>query len=560
METDPRSPVCLAPHFSFLPIDSSKGQIRLLKIEPGRDGEVIQCSYRLTTVNGDIQYETLSYVWGNLNANRSIVVEGTEVDALCINQEDSAEKMAQVDMMHKIFSECARCYMWMGAIDAASLNMTESEAFEAASGGLDAIRLLSGEDPEWKLPPSLTTYAQRRKAGSAIVSLMHTPWWQRIWTVQEATSPKRASVLWGPLSLPWSYMTRTAERLIGGEWPPSDRLVLSDLFDNYSFFTSPMLALIWAARWIEAPHGPYDMLYRFRYRRSTDPRDKVYVILNLVAEGTYPLPSVRSSDYAVPTADLYRRVMLDLLRHEHGLRPLIGFRGEPKSVPGLPSWVVDWSTAPEGQDKAAFWEHSKFWYKYTADRGLPMLDTGRMTWPEHGDDVLSVNGVFFEKILACSDIMSQDDSEEHLEGMAREVIAKALAEDPRFRVISEVYWQAALGDILEGNYADLNEHLEGVTGDEYWRNEMLRDQRLFITENGAVGLDPSGTSVGDEVWVLSGGRSPFLLGPLNKSDVDVKGEDWSCHYTFRGDVFIPGIMNGEAVNSRIDTQRFVHIH
>ncbi|KAJ3561796.1 hypothetical protein NPX13_g8807 [Xylaria arbuscula] len=189
-----------------------------------------------------------------------------------------------------------------------------------------------------------------------------------------------------------------------------------------------------------------------------------------------------------------------------------------------------------------------------------MLDTGRMTWPEHGDDVLSVNGVFFERILACSDIMSQDDSEEHLEGMAREVITKALAEDPRFRVISEVYWQVALGDILEGNYADPNEHLEGVMGDEYWRNEMLRDQRLFITENGAVGLGPSGTSVGDEVWVLSGGRSPFLLGPLHKSDADVKGEDWPYHYTFRGDVFIPGIMNGEAVDSRIDTQRFVHIH
>ncbi|KAJ3561111.1 hypothetical protein NPX13_g9070 [Xylaria arbuscula] len=132
METDPRSPVCLAPHFSFLPIDSSKGEIRLLKIEPGRDGEVIQCSYRLTTVNGDIQYETLSYVWGDLNANKSIIVEGTEVgltdnlfnalsrirhasepryiwvDALCINQEDGAEKMSQVDMMHKIFSESLR--------------------------------------------------------------------------------------------------------------------------------------------------------------------------------------------------------------------------------------------------------------------------------------------------------------------------------------------------------------------------------------------------------------------------------------------------------------------
>ena len=450
--------------------------------------------------------------------------------------------------------------MWMGDIDAAALHMTEPEALAAAQGGLDAIRFLSGEDPEWNVPFSLTTQSQKCKAGDAIVLLLQSPWWQRIWTVQEATSPKHGVVLWGPLSLPWGYMTLTAERLIRGEWPPEEHLAIYDLFPNYSFFTSPMLALIWAARWVSAPHGPYEMLYRFRYRRSTDPRDKVYVILNLVAENTYPLPSVRSSDYTIPTAILYRRVMLDLLRHEHGLRPLIGFRGEPKSVAGLPSWVVDWSGAPEGQGRAAFWEHDKFWYNYTADRGLPMLDLDRLTWPEQGDDVLNVNGVFFEKILTCSDLMAQDDSEERREEMMGEMIAKALVEDPRFRVISEVYWQAALEDILEGNYADPNENLEGVMGDAYWRLEMLRDQRLFITENGAVGLGPSGTEAGDEVWVLSGGRSPFLLGPLHMSDNASKSEDVAYHYTIKGDVFIPGIMNGEAVDSRKDTQRFVHIH
>ncbi|KAI0909235.1 heterokaryon incompatibility protein-domain-containing protein [Ustulina deusta] len=519
-----------------------------------------------------------------MEGRRTIIVEGTEaeltdnlfdaltrirhetqprhlwVDALCINQEDGAEKTAQVDMMHKIYSNCLQCYMWLGNIDATTMGTTESEALAAAEGALDAIRLFSGTDPEYHLPSSLATKTQRAQAGTALKTLMSSPWWSRIWTVQEATSPKNATVLWGPLSLPWNFMKQATEKLIWGQYPPVERLNANDLVDNYSFFTAPIIGLIWASGWVVQPHPPFDMLYRFRYRDSTDPRDKVYVILNLVAEGTYPLPSVRSSDYTLNTAVLYRRVMLDLLRYGSGLRVMIGFRGERKSVPGLPSWVVDWTRQPAEQETAAFWEHSKFWLNYTADRGLPMLDLDQLISPELGEDVLNVNGVFFDKILACSDAIARGEEGDRLYEMVAEVIAKALTEEPRFRVISEVYWQEALVDIIEGNYADSEEIIEGVNGDAYWRGVMLRHQRLFITENGAVGLGPSGTSIGDEVWVLSGGRSPFLLGPLDANDAAVKSQDSSYHYTFRGDVFVPGIMEGEAVDSRIENQRFVYIH
>ncbi|KAI1350567.1 HET-domain-containing protein [Xylaria sp. FL0043] len=585
MDTDPRSPVCLAPHFAFLPIDSSQGQIRLLKIDPGREHEVIRCSYRISTVhNDDVPYETLSYVWGRMEGHRTIMVEGTQaeltdnlfdaltrirheteprylwVDALCINQEDGAEKTAQVDMMHRIYRDCVQCNMWMGKIDAVAMDATELNALEAAKGALDAIRLFSGADPEYNVPSSLATKAQQAKAGRALQVLMSSAWWSRIWTVQEATSPKNAMVLWGPLSIPWNFMTQAAEKLVWSQYPPAERIDAGDIVDNYSFFTAPILGLLWASNWIIDPHPPLEMLWRFRYRHSTDPRDKVYVILNLVAEGTYPLSSVRSSDYALNTAVLYRRVMLDLFRDEHGLRPLIGFRGEPKSVPGLPSWVNDWSRPPEGQDIAAVWEHNQFWFNYTADRGLPMLDLDELTSPEYGEEVLNVNGVFFDKILACSDVIARNEGEDRLHEMITELMAKALAEEPRFRVISEVYWQEALVDIVEGNYANPEEIIEGSTADAFWRAEMLRFQRLFITENGAVGLGPSNSSIGDEVWILCGGRFPFLLAPLHVDDTDARNREPSYHYTFRGDVFVPGIMGGEAVDSRVDNQRFVHIH
>ncbi|TGJ78891.1 hypothetical protein E0Z10_g9870 [Xylaria hypoxylon] len=449
--------------------------------------------------------------------------------------------------------------MWMGNIDVNAMGTTEPAALAAATGALDAIRLLAGIDPEYRIPSSLARRARKAKAGKAIKLLMASPWWSRIWTVQETTSPKNATILWGPLSIPWSFMKDAAENLIQGHYPPAERLRVHDLVDEFGFFTYQILGLMFAARWVVQPHPPLEMLWRFRYRDSTDPRDKVYVILNLVAEGTYPLPSVPTSNYTLTTVVLYRRVMLDLLCNERGLRAMIGLRGERKSVPGLPSWVVDWSRPIEGFGISDFWAHSRFWLTYTANRGLPMLNLDELTSPDHGEDVLNVNGVFFDKILVCSDVITKEEEGDRLYELAAELIAKALVEKPH-RVISEDYWHEALVDIIKGNYAKPEIIIEGVSSDAYWREEMLKYQQLFITENGAVGLGPSRTSIGDEVWVLSGGQSPFLLGPLHANDAAIKSQDCSYHYTFRGDVFVPAIMGGEAVESRIENQRFVHIH
>ncbi|KAI3317381.1 HET-domain-containing protein [Xylariaceae sp. AK1471] len=590
MSTDPRSPVFLAPHFAFLPIDSAEGEIRLLKVSPGRDSDAIQCSYEIANVNDneDVPHETVSYVWGKMDSKRTIliddmVVELTEnlfnalrrvrhatrnrylwVDALCINQEDDAEKAAQVNIMHRIFSRCARCNIWMGNIDAAGLGVTDSEAVEAARGALDVIRILAGEDIGRNLYPYLATTTQHIQAGKALKILMAAPWWTRIWTVQEATSPWNLNVLWGPLSIPWHLLMKASEELVEGNYHAGERLDYYDIFPegNSAFLTGPIIGLRIASEWAVEPESTLNMLWRFRYRDSTDPRDKVFVILNLVAEGLCPLPSVSCSDYGISTPVLFRRVMLDLLREEHGLRPLISMRGERKSTPGLPSWVIDWSLPHEWPPLARFWEHNYFYFSYTADRGLPMLDRDEMISPEYGENVLNLNGLFYDKVLACSDVIAEGEEEDQLQQMCTELIAMALAEQSHHRIISEVYCRQALTDIIEGNFADETDIFEGEPADEYWRHNMFSNQRLFITENGEVGLGPSTTSVGDEVWILSGGRSPFLLSPLHADREDRKTQDRDAlyHYLFRGDVFVPGIENGEAVESRIENQRFVHIH
>jgi hypothetical protein len=57
------------------------------------------------------------------------------------------------------------------------------------------------------------------------------------------------------------------------------------------------------------------------------------------------------------------------------------------------------------------------------------------------------------------------------------------------------------------------------------------------TERGYLGLAPDQAQVGDVVAVLNGGELPSILRPTNKAK----------EFQYVGDVYVHGIMNGEAL-------------
>jgi hypothetical protein len=60
---------------------------------------------------------------------------------------------------------------------------------------------------------------------------------------------------------------------------------------------------------------------------------------------------------------------------------------------------------------------------------------------------------------------------------------------------------------------------------------------LLQTDDGQIGLCPSGTRQGDIVAILHGGRVPYILRAKNESE-----------FYFIGECFLQGFMNGEAFN------------
>lgn len=116
----------------YTPFKSVEKEIRLLKISSGLEDDPLRCSLEPIALDGDARYTALSYCWGDADDRVDITVNGQNIsvtrnlenalkcmrrldqdivvwaDALCINQQDTAEKNVQVGLMGKIYSSGMR--------------------------------------------------------------------------------------------------------------------------------------------------------------------------------------------------------------------------------------------------------------------------------------------------------------------------------------------------------------------------------------------------------------------------------------------------------------------
>lgn len=185
--------------YQRLPIADS---IRLIRVLPGRVDDSIVCS--LQTVNSahhnGVEYQALSYLWGNPKPTRKIYIRDDKDnvlhehhlhenlwqfldkwqqprtqpsgllwrDSLCLNQGDREEIGQQVGRMGEIYSGAKRVIVWLGP-DTSSMAWTHDRD---AEGSRDAA-----------------------------VRILELPYWRRAWIVQEIALAQRALVTCGDFSM-----------------------------------------------------------------------------------------------------------------------------------------------------------------------------------------------------------------------------------------------------------------------------------------------------------------------------------------------------------------------
>jgi len=70
------------------------------------------------------------------------------------------------------------------------------------------------------------------------------------------------------------------------------------------------------------------------------------------------------------------------------------------------------------------------------------------------------------------------------------------------------------------------------------------NHRFFVTEKGYFGLGNPDTQAGDQVWILIGGKVPFVLRPVADNDGT---SSFDTSFRLVSDCYLHGIMDGEAM-------------
>ncbi|KAJ9607322.1 hypothetical protein H2200_008395 [Cladophialophora chaetospira] len=204
--------------YRYQPLDITSDHVRLVTILPKRMEKSIHLSLEQVSIHHiDGQYEAISYTWEPKLPYRHVMVDGRQlrvgyniwrflkhcrdtnltkarlwIDAICINQDNDAEKNDQVARMGHIFESASRVLIWLGS---------ESERRDASLADLDP------KDFETWLDVLRQRDDRSLSLEDQIMSIVYNPYWRRIWILQETALAREVSIIWGAHLLGHDHIT-----------------------------------------------------------------------------------------------------------------------------------------------------------------------------------------------------------------------------------------------------------------------------------------------------------------------------------------------------------------
>lgn len=536
----------------------ANGEIRILEVLSGKHEDDMRCVLRSVDLPSLPSYEAVSYVWGDPSITKPIDINGAAfnvtvnleaalrhirkpdasrllwVDAICINQADGTEKMQQIRLMRDIYQKCEQVLIWMGDFKTLGLAADQIHTVFDTLAKLVQNDGLLEEDIDSNFYPTLEAF-------------MQADWWSRLWTVQEVLLPPCAVVLWGPESISWSLLEEASwASCQDGSWP---HMTWAE-HHIVNRFTVIVRTLV-----IARESDAYDFcetLVRFMDRQASEPRDRIFGLFGLLPpdeRGSFHIPD---DDYAVDIVKVHFQLDVELIRATNSLRCFIGMTGALQMTPGLPTWAMDWASRTGRIAMCdGYWNHVWLEQKFNASAGRPL----EMSVNEQ-DLSIKLSGTFVDRIVwihevpgfdmkdsrhgqaapiialysALRDRVAFDEQYPHTspamtteEAILRSLLSDSITEDngspPERRVVSE---DELLLDSFLGGCSDDEERCLCQSLLAYAAGHVF-----YITSNGYFGMGARYTQVRDEVWILFGGRTPYVLKPAENHG--------KRHYTLVGD-------------------------
>ncbi|KAF7936570.1 uncharacterized protein EAE97_007936 [Botrytis byssoidea] len=357
------------PKYSYTSLDTSKPSIRLLRLQRNEQGSIsgLLEVFSLDDPERPV-FRTLSYVWGPKVFPHSILINGHPfpvlsslhplleiicddekwkqswwwIDSICIDQNvgpiAEVERNIQVAMMRRIYEKSERTIGWLGLGDDEGEQAIQFLKMLAShKKRLDLVhqRRLGGKRraKEEELGSELSD----RSKWAALEKLLLRPWWTRVWTLQEYLVPRTFVFQCGQEAIDRRKLT-TAMSTIG-----SCRRIDETLLAHKSF-EAPWIrrrVFHWYQR--RAPVQLIGLMGYISNYKASDPRDRIYSVLGLAADGFLADPPRYQDSFEVVYSNLVKSFLekhksLDIICFVDRFRCLEYSHGQPI----LPSWVPDW--------------------------------------------------------------------------------------------------------------------------------------------------------------------------------------------------------------------------
>ncbi|KAH6673235.1 heterokaryon incompatibility protein-domain-containing protein [Halenospora varia] len=574
----------------YKPLKSPR-TIRLLKFLRGTDG-----SPEMKLIYFDIEkappYMALSYTWGSGALEDQVSVDGSLMpitanlgdairsihgylqknglmlwaDLICINQADLHERSQQVRLMSLIYRCAETVGIWLGkAEDDSDLAIEQMRVWQE-----ELEPLIQNYDGDFELAIASTVPANSKlygtpgsietRAWEGFSALLQRPWWTRAWIVQEATTggAKKALLFCGQQKFDWITL-RIALKL---SHHALHHKILHCQFENpHRAF---ILEDLRGNREVGAYTSLFDVLEVLRSLECRDPRDSVYAALGIATDIS---DSDIIPDYTKSVKDVYLEVVKFYLSKPppHSL-DFLGFVIPPTEVfdsdrQNLPSWVPNWHTyGCYAFGKSIDSRNPKSREVYMACGNLaahPRITDNQLLHVEGYqidtiDEVctacylnLARGGVNVERSWVPKD----GDCPYPLGGTNLEAFNHAICADTKRKDVSDsmveragsIDWEIVDRDTSLLTPAELKQRMCMLIDLKY----LTVGRRLFKTSKGLIGLGAAGVEKGDIICLFSGGQLLYVLRETSKPG----------QYSFMGECYVHGLMDGEAVPTSSELYR-----
>ncbi|RYP45810.1 hypothetical protein DL768_007896 [Monosporascus sp. mg162] len=257
------------------------------------------------------------------------------LDGICLHQANDAEKSVQVPLMGEIYHQARLVRIWLGGSDP---DVGKTFRF------LRTVALQRVQAQHRRGLADVVRAALRETFGApvlgSVLKLLHNPWFQRRWVVQEASLCHEAVVHCGESSIAWPWFADGLDALLQ---------VHADLR-----LDGTALKALRVANAIKRNRGTLlENLWEFHTTVCLDPRDRIFALYGLASDSGSRLAQSRDGspraviDYSRPWMDTYTsvsRYWIQEGRFVEVLRHLSAFGTLWEVDSTRPSWVPNWST------------------------------------------------------------------------------------------------------------------------------------------------------------------------------------------------------------------------